>query len=354
MLLETHHGWLLGVLSKSEGESEVHASVVLLWGEAPKMKLPQLMHTLRAPAKAPDMLENAHAAIEDLTRWFRAHILPDIRAQVPPETTTLLWSPHGVAAGLPLALVWGELSSIWTTPCLTLPPHRGAFEKPGSALLVLADPTDANGATIPDGPTVIASMARTLSCHVARVAVLLGRGHDVGREVIDADVPGLLLDTAPTPDEVRRRMADHSLIVILAHGTYVDAAPEKSAIALLSQGQALPLTAEMLAEVPDLLHGAVVLLLSCETGTAGELSAAPEGLAGVLLAAGAVAVVAPVWPVLVDGALHVGNEIVTAIAVGEELGEAVQSVARSLRAGSGAAKDIESLYGLLPFVVWTG
>jgi len=104
---------------------------------------------------------------------------------------------------------------------------------------------------------------------------------------------------------------------------------------------------EALAETPDLLRGAVVVLLSCETGAAGEMSAAPAGLAGVLLAVGAVAVVAPLWIVLQSVALRVGEQLAADIAYGYELGKAVQW------AQDRARKSVNP-FQEGPFVLWTG
>lgn len=98
----------------------------------------------------------------------------------------------------------------------------------------------------------------------------------------------------------------------------------------------------------------MVILLSCETGAAGELSAAPTGLTGVLLAVGAAAVVAPLWPVYLEGALTVGKRVASAISRGIELGEAVQIAVGLVRADLGEDVRSEEPYGLAPFVVWTG
>jgi hypothetical protein len=199
-------------------------------------------------------------------------------------------------------------------------------------------------------------MARALAASLPRIEVLLGQGRAAGQAVAGTlTVPGLVPDVAPTPAEVLRRLGDHRLIVLLAHGHYNDGQPERSAIDLIGpDGRSAQLTVEALAERPDLLHSAVVILLSCETGAAGELSAAPAGLTGVLLAVGAAAVVAPLWPVYLEGALMVGERVAGAVARGIELGEAVQSAVALVRADLGESVTSEAPYGLGPFVVWTG
>lgn len=199
-------------------------------------------------------------------------------------------------------------------------------------------------------------IARSLAAHLNRVEVLLGRGRERGSAVAgDIEIPGLVAEATPTPDEVTRRLADHRLILILAHGYYDGERPEKSAFALIGpQGEPAMLTAEQLAERPDLLRRAVLVLLSCETGAAGVLAAAPEGLPGALLAAGAAAVVAPLWPVLRDDALRVGKRVARAIAMGVELGEAVQTAIRLAHAEQDADAAPTSPIGRAPFVAWTG
>jgi len=44
------------------------------------------------------------------------------------------------------------------------------------------------------------------------------------------NVPGLLPDAAPTPGEIRRRISDHRLVIVLAHGGYDAESPERSSI----------------------------------------------------------------------------------------------------------------------------
>ncbi len=113
------------------------------------------------------------------------------------------------------------------------------------------------------------------------------------------------------------------------------------------EGRTALLTAEALAETPDLLRDAIVVLLSCETGAAGELSAAPAGLAGVMLACGAAAVVAPLWIVVQSIALSVGEQLVEDIAYGYELGKAVQCARDRAQLNANAFQEG-------PFVLWTG
>jgi tetratricopeptide (TPR) repeat protein len=356
MLLETNGAWLLGVLVPGEGGSQIRASVVVLRASPSTLTLADLLAKLRAPSFDGASAEVAVAArkeLDDLVLQLRSNVLPDLLERMPSAPGPFLWSPHGVAAGVPLGLIWEDLPSIWTTPCLTLAPRLSASPVISSALLVLAE---SEGAPSIPGEEGMAVIARTLAERGYRVEALFGRGRDMGRTVAgDLEVPGLLSNVAPTPDDVKRRMPDHRLILILAHGHYNEAHPETSAIDLVdSEGRTARLTAEALSERPDLLHGAVVVLLSCETGAAGALSAAPAGLAGALLAVGAAAVVAPLWPVYCGDALLLGARVAHAIASGVELGAAVQAAIGRVRAELGDDAADESPYGLAPFVVWTG
>ncbi len=348
MLLETTHGWLLGVISPRD-HAGVDAWVVLLDAKSPPFSLNEFLTLTRSPVTgggSDEAIAKAQKALEDAVKWLRSNVLPDLRERVPTNIPALLWSPHGLAAGVPLGIVWSDLPSIWTTPCLTRPPPSIEKDVRQSTLLVLAEP--AGVPPIVDGAETMARIAQGIRDSGGQVQALFGKGRTTGPAIAGMhDVPGLV-DVAPTPNEVKRRLPDHRLIVILAHGQYNDAVPEKSALALIGpNGQMELLTAEALAETPDLLRGAVVVLLSCETGAAGELSAAPAGLAGVLLAVGAAAVVAPLWIVLQRVALRVGEQLAADIAYGYELGKAVQWAQDRARKG---VKPFDEG----PFVLWTG
>lgn len=357
-LLWTSFGWLLGVVTP-RGE-RADAVVLLLRAEPLDIELGEIITRLRAPTKQDDQaaevaLEVAKKTLADLVRWFRRQVLPALRARLPDDRESLLWSPHGAAAALPLGLVCEDIPSIWTTPCITLPPPP---PRPiPSALLVLADPeVPASARAIPSGPEAIAAMARALAPHVPRLEVLLGCGGARGEAVAAGlDVPGLLPDAAPTPGEIRRRISDHRLVIVLAHGEYDPESPERSSLVLLNeQGGSAPLSAGELAESPDLLRGATVVLLACELGQGGARLAAPEGLAGVLIAVGARAVIAPLWPVLSDGALRVGERLARAVTIGIDLGRALQTVTQLVRSEVGEDPGEAGLYGLGPFIAWTG
>ena len=357
-LLWTPLGWLLGVVTP-RGE-RADAVVLLLRAEPLEIELGDIITRLRAPAEldgqaAEAALEVARKTLGDLERWFRRQVLPALRARLPADLKSLLWSPHGTAAALPLGLVCEDIPSIWTTPCITLPPPPG--RRIPSALLVLADPEGPGSPeAIPSGPEAIAAMARALAPHVPRLEVLLGCSGARGAAITAGlDVPGLLPEAAPTPGEIRRRISDHRLVIVLAHGQYDAESPERSSLVLLDeQGRPAPLSAGDLAESPDLLRGATVVLLACELGQGGARLAAPEGLAGVLIAVGASAVIAPLWPVLSDGAQQVGERIARALARGIDLGRALQGVTQLVRSQVGEERGEAGLYGLGPFIAWTG
>lgn len=348
ILLETSRGRLLGVLTPGD-QGVVIAWVVLLKASSPPFSLNEFLTLTRSPVTgggSDEAIAKARKALDDAVKWLRSNVLPDLRERIPTNTPVLLWSPHGLAAGVPLGIAWNDLPSVWTTPCLTRPPPSIAKDVRQSTLLVLAEPADVP--PIIDGAATMARIAQGICDSGGRVQALFGKGRTTGPAIAGMhDVPGLV-DVAPTPNEVKRRLPDHRIIVILAHGQYNDAVPDKSALALIGpNGQMELLTAEALAETPDLLRGAVVVLLSCETGAAGELSAAPAGLAGVLLTVGAAAVVAPLWIVLQRVALNVGEQLVADIAYSYDLGKAVQWAQDRARKGTDPFRDG-------PFVLWTG
>ncbi|XXT23819.1 hypothetical protein WME94_19975 [Sorangium sp. So ce429] len=359
-LLRSPRGWLLGVLVRDEG-GKVQPCVVLLEASSFPLRTNEVVSRLSTThpeggTGALDPRATAGAAAETLDAlltWFGGAILPDLRARIPLGTRALLWSPHGQVATFPLGLAWDDVPSVWTTSCLSLPPPSGPL-RPSAALLVLADPVPlGDSRAIPEAPEAFAQIAQTLAARLHRVEALAACGRLVGAAAVgDLEVPGLVTDAWPSPAEVCRRLPEHNVVVVIAHAAHDPERPERSQILLLGESGPAALEAGRLAESADLLRGAAVFLLSCEAGAAGELSAAPVGMAGVLLAAGAAVVMAPLWPVLAGVALGIGESVLRSVAEGVELGFALRVAIERARESSGELAQSSYMWG--PFVVWAG
>lgn len=295
----------------------------------------------------------ARAKVAELHGWLAATVVDALKLVLPAGITELCWSPNGIAAWVPLEVVWPDGPRVWTTPCLTHPPPVGAATTSHGALLVCADPrAPGTPGALPDAPAIVAQLADSLA-GTADAEVLAASGRAYGRSLLPAVRPELIADRPPSRDEVLARVQGRRLLLILAHGTYDPEEPARSAFHLVdADGHETPLTAENISERPGLLRDTVVVLLSCESGASGRLDAGPAGLAGALLSVGAKVVIAPLWVVSLVTAVRVGRAVVEHLARGlpvESLPDAVKAARRELDAEYGPD---DALHG--PFVVWCG
>ena len=84
-------------------------------------------------------------------------------------------------------------------------------------------------------------------------------------------------------------------MVVVAHGV-MDGPEDAALLCVAADGTEQRLDVRALGRDPGAFCGALVILLSCETGRMGDALAEPGGVAGALIAAGARGVLAPLWP----------------------------------------------------------
>lgn len=297
--------------------------------------------------------EAALHRVEELRNWLVDVLVAPLRLVLPPGTTELCWSPNGIAAWMPLDVLWPDGPRVWTTPCLTRPPPSEHAAAGDGVLLVCADPRapGERGALL-DAASDVADLADAFAS-TARIEMLAASGSTYGKALLPTAPAGLVADRPASPEEVMARVQGSGLVLILAHGAYQPDDPTKSTFVLVdANGQEAKLTAQEISERPGLLGDAVVVLLSCESGASGRLDAGPSGLAGALLSIGARVVIAPLWPVLLGTAIRIGRAAVEHLAGGRpvaDLPDAIRTARRELDSTRGPA-DI--LHG--PYVVWCG
>ena len=297
--------------------------------------------------------KTAQDRVRELHEWLVNKVVAPLKLVLPLGTTELCWSPNGIAAWMPLEVLWPDGPRVWTTPCLTRPPPPESAAAGDGVLLVCADPRSPGerGALL-DAASDVADFADAFAS-TTRIEMLAACGRMYGKALLPTAPAGLVTDRPASPEEVMARVQGRGLILILAHGAYQPDDPAKSTFMLVdADGQEAELTAQQISERPGLIGEAVVVLLSCESGASGRLDAGPAGLAGALLSAGARVVVAPLWPVLLSTAIRVGRAAVEHLANRRpitNIPDAIRTARQELDA-KGGRDDV--LHG--PYVVWCG
>ena len=306
---------------------------------------------------AVDQRRSDHAAAvakaAELRAWLVESVVTALKQVLPGETAELCWSPNGIAAWMPLEVLWPDGPRVWTTPCLTRPPPAADATRQGSVLLVCADPCAPDDpGSLPEAALLVPRLVGS-STAARRTEVLAGAGRAYGHSLLPASGRETVADRPPSRAEVLARAQGCRLLLVLAHGTYVADDPAKSHLQLIdADGKDTLLTAEDISERPELLRDTVVVLLSCESGAGGRLDAGPAGLAGALLSVGAQVVIAPLWLVFLGTAVNVGRAVVDHLFGGGSV-ESLPGAVRAARQALDAAHGEDSLLNA-PFVVWCG
>jgi len=156
------------------------------------------------------------------------------------------------------------------------------------------------------------------------------------------------------------RVRDHDVLVAIAHGQ--SSSPETAALLFVGRdGSVDPLDVEMLQQHGDRFTGLTIILLSCESGRVFDSFHDPGGVAGALIAAGARAVVAPMWPVRLDVAEAIAQAVLDGLAVGLAPWQALASTQPARTGGPalgpgpslGSQRLAETLQRAA-FVTWVG
>ena len=298
--------------------------------------------------------------------WVRSSLVDPILDYLGERPSIVLWSPGPGLRLLSPRSIWGEVPVV-STLSLDLPILTSAPARPRSTLVVLADPKEGEPPPgerrkrDPLGEHGSAALEALTAASARRGPVRrmasVGKRH--GRDLL-----GSSLDVCAGPASARHltsEAAEHDLLVVIAHGEVPR--PEQAALICVNEaGEEDRLDLGAIARAPERFTGALVILISCDAGRVGDSLTEPGGLAGALIAAGARAVVAPLWPVRLDVAAAVIKGVLEAIATGKEPWEALAGSGAHIRGGGPILGPAPSLshqkaadaFQRLAFVTWVG
>lgn len=280
-------GLLLVVLDGDKRQ----ARVLLLPGLIPGLSEGKLAAVLR-DADAPAV------HLPELVAWAQAMVAAPVQQLVRRTPSRILWCPHGVLRLLPPGAIWPRVPA---SVCTTLDLRGAVSTRPREATTTVFY-ADADGVLPQLGEQGRGAAAR-LAAAADGARVIASEGARSGAFVVPEAVPAVA-----SAAQLLRELDDAGTVVILAHGQ-VDSADVGSIACVGSDGRVDMLDLERLAADPGGLAGVTAILLSCETGRVGDRYDLPGGVAGILLAAGAKEVVAPLWPVEIEAATGVGEAL---------------------------------------------
>ena len=242
------------------------------------------------------------AVLQRLKTWAETNLARRIQALHGRAPKAVLWVPHGALRYLPHASLFGSTPT-WRSPTLALAPPAAHRSRGDGVSVIIAEPADQ-----PIGDHVIAE-ATALGTEPKR-RLLIARGPAHGAAAHPKAEP-LTVDANTVVGE-----CDHAgTVVIMAHG-HASTADDAWLHMLRADGSEDRLDMARLSRDPRALAGLRIVLLSCEAGRTGDQPSEPGGIAGVLLAAGAAEVVAPLWPVDALTAVKVGRALLDGQAEG--------------------------------------
>lgn len=248
---------------------------------------------------------------DTVAEWARKALVEPILRYLGAPPAAVLWCPGQTLRMVSPSAMWGKIP-VATAAALALPDLASAPPRGRSTLVVLADPgkepLGLDGAGLPSAQRLVdTASSRGDTSALVSVGEKHGPSLGVTRTVTGPASPASLL----------RRARDHDVLVIVAHGEAQT--PESAALLLLDEaGELQRLDVAKLAAHPGAFTGATVILLACESGRVGAGFHEPGGVAGALVAAGARAVIAPIWPVRLDVAEAVAEAVLRGVAAGEE------------------------------------
>ncbi|MCP3137620.1 CHAT domain-containing protein [Pyxidicoccus xibeiensis] len=288
-----------------------------------------------------------------LLEWARRHIAGPLQGLLSRNPSQLLWVPTGALRVLAPADLW---PTVPVTCAVRLDLEtRPAPSRPRRTLLAVADPGPGTPRSIPNSIEMGALLAR-MAQDLGPLRVRMSRGAACG-QALGIPCPALVEGPA-SPDDILREFAEVDVAMLLCHGE-VDGPRQARLLLVDGTGALVPLGMERLAEDPRRVAGTTVILLSCQTGRVGDWIHQAAGLAGALLAGGARNVIAPLWPVLLDPALAVGNAVLRTLASGAQLSvelgrlQAPES-GPALGRRSKAQREQEQAWSIRAFVHWMG
>lgn len=295
-------------------------------------------------------------AYKALLEWAHEQIIAPLRHLLSRVPTQLLWVPTGALRVLAPSDLW-PASPVTCAVRLDLE-TRAYPGRPRRTLLTVADPGPGSR-TVQEIPGAVESGVRLahLAERVGPLRVRMSRGPAFGQQ-LGVACPGLIHGPA-SPDDIRRELKEADVAVFLCHGEV--SGPRQAQLFLLDDaGAVATLDMERIADEPQRLAGATVVLLSCETGRVGDWLHRAAGLSGALLACGARSVIAPLWPVRVKPAVTVGEALLLGLPQGTDPAvtlHTLQAPERGAVLGGRVGREqlaAERAWSLRAFVHWMG
>lgn len=291
--------------------------------------------------------DGAPPAYDEAVTWARATIIAPLLAVLARPARRVLWCVAGPLRGLSPHDLWPGVA-VTMTPDPAVRPPMTALPTPMPTAIVVADPGPFAQSSPP--PAILAAgvnLAR--QARQSDLRVRLGCGRQYGR-ALGVTCPGLL-DAPPEPEGILQDFVDCKHIVILCHGSVLDV---DAAVLMLLDRDGEPVTLELhrISEVPHRLAGATIVLLACQTGSAGPWLHRAGGFPGMLMACGARRVIAPLWPVYCDAAEEVGHAALREFAEGGCVTTALTKLVDAARAGIEDRERWSRFHSLRAFVVW--
>lgn len=290
---------------------------------------------------------------ELVVKWVRDSIVLPMLDYLGRPPKTVLWCPGPVLRLATPASVWAGIP-IACVHSLALPRYQQPKARPRSTLVVaamkhgehMAESLEANAASL---------LNHAKRSGPARALVSAAESHGDALRRLKP-----IRNTPASPEDLLAEAPNHDVLVVLAHGGA--GTQERAALECVDgQGRGVLLTGKHLAAHHDAFANATVVLLACSTGRIGGELHTPDGVAGALLAAGARAVIAPLWTVQVTVAIHTAQKLLEGFAKGQSPWQVLACLpARLLEPGptldgpSPADKRAGRVVQLQSFVVWLG
>jgi hypothetical protein len=301
-------------------------------------------------------LDSDGSALHDTAaEWARKELVDPILRYLGTPPAAVLWCPGQTLRMVSPAAIWGR-TPVATAAALALPDLASAPPRGRSTLVVLADPGKEPLGLDGGGKPAAQRLVDTASSR-GDTSALVSVGEKYGPSLgVARTVKG-----PASPANLLGRARDHDVLVIVAHGEAQT--PESAALLLLDEtGEVQRLDVAGLAAHPGAFTGATVILLACESGRVGAGFHEPGGVAGALVAAGAKAVIAPLWPVRLDVAEAVAEAVLRGVAAGEEPFEVLARVqaggdGRGVMLGPAPALNVQNGAAARhrqAFVTWVG
>ncbi len=260
----------------------------------------------------------ARAAYVELLSWVREHVCSPIEQLIGRAPSTILWAPGPILRLVAPTMIWPN-SAVVNAMGLGLPElERGPGRHRSTLLAVAMSEAD----HVADARPITEELAAIAEAY-GSTELLVSLGPQFGRAAFPAFAR--VRESSMSARALLSAAREHDVIAILAHG-FVEPNGEGGIVCVGPDGSEEILDVTGVASDPNAFAGATVVLLSCETGRVAGAIHQPGGVAGILLAAGARMVVAPLWPVGFDVARDVARAILDGIARGHAPSEVLPAI----------------------------